>query len=81
MSHFEWLRTAAPRDGKVLGISLPNTRCSGPCIPPAPAFHHSSRIPPRLPPTIRAGIIHQDDLLQQEGRGGVQDAVHRPQQR
>lgn len=30
--------------------------------------------------TVLAGVVHQDDLLQEDGRGGVQDAVHGPQQ-
>lgn len=30
--------------------------------------------------TIAAGVVHQDDLLEEDGRRGVQDAVHRPQQ-
>lgn len=30
--------------------------------------------------TILAGVVHQDDLLQEDGRGGVQDAVDGPQQ-
>lgn len=31
--------------------------------------------------TLSAGVVHQDDLLQQDGRAGVQDAVHCSQQR
>lgn len=31
--------------------------------------------------TLSAGIIHQYDLLQQDGRAGVQDTVHCSQQR
>lgn len=30
--------------------------------------------------TIAAGVVHQDDLLEEDGRRGVQDTVHRPQQ-
>lgn len=30
--------------------------------------------------TVLAGVVHQDDLLQEDGRGSVQDAVHGPQQ-
>lgn len=30
--------------------------------------------------TVLAGVVHQDDLPQEDGRGGVQDAVHGPQQ-
>jgi len=30
--------------------------------------------------TFHTGIVHQDDLLQENGRGGVQDTVYRPQQ-
>lgn len=30
--------------------------------------------------TITAGVVHQDDLLEEDGRRGVQDTVHRPQQ-
>lgn len=30
--------------------------------------------------TVLAGVVHQDDLLQEDGWGGVQDAVHGPQQ-
>lgn len=30
--------------------------------------------------TVHAGVVHQDDLLEQNGGGRVQDAVHRPQQ-
>lgn len=29
--------------------------------------------------TVLAGVVHQDDLLQEDGRGSVQDAVHSPQ--
>lgn len=30
--------------------------------------------------TVLAGVVHQDDLLQEDGRGGVQDTVHGPKQ-
>lgn len=30
--------------------------------------------------TIHTGVVHKDDLLEENGRGGVEDAVHRPQQ-
>ncbi len=30
--------------------------------------------------TVRAGVVHQDDLLEENGRGGVEDTVHCPQQ-
>lgn len=36
--------------------------------------------PPAPVLTVLAGVVHQDDLLQEDGRGGVQDAVHGPQQ-
>ena len=50
--------------------------------PSFPEYQGRPQAPPRGPPslTVRAGIIYQNDLLQQDGRGGVQDAVHRPQQ-
>lgn len=28
--------------------------------------------------TIYAGVIHQDDLFEENGRGGVKDTVYRP---
>lgn len=40
-------------------------------------------VPPLLRPaslTICAGVIHEDDFLQQDGRAGVQDAVYCAQQ-
>lgn len=45
-------------------------------------FRKRAEVPPRPAPvlTILAGVVHQDDLLQEDGRGGVQDAVHGPQQ-
>lgn len=54
-----------------------------PAGPLSSEYQGRPQAPPRGPPslTICAGIIHQNDLLQQDGRGGVQDAVHRPQQR
>lgn len=30
--------------------------------------------------TVVAGVVHQDDLLEEDGGRGVEDAVHRPQQ-
>lgn len=30
--------------------------------------------------TVHTGVIHQNDLFEDDGRRGVQDAVHRPQQ-
>lgn len=30
--------------------------------------------------TIHAGVVHQDDLLEENGRGGVEDTVYCPQQ-
>ena len=35
---------------------------------------------PLLSFTIHAGVVHQDDLLEENGRGGVEDTVYRPQQ-
>lgn len=35
---------------------------------------------PPLNLTVHAGIVHQDDLLEENGRGGVEDTVNCPQQ-
>lgn len=48
--------------------------------PPPPA-QRGPRGAPALVLTVLAGVVHQDDLLQEDGRGGVEDAVHGPQQR
>lgn len=41
----------------------------------------SSCSPITAPRTVRAGVVHEDDLPEQRSRRGVQDAVHRAQQR
>lgn len=33
-----------------------------------------------IPHTSLTGVVHQDDLLEQDGRGRVQDAVDGPQE-
>lgn len=82
LQHDSWLWCSRQKLGRSVG---PPRFLLGKFSPTAPlheCFRKRAEVPPRPAPvlTILAGVVHQDDLLQEDGRGGVQDAVHGPQQ-